>query len=786
MNQFGIGQPVRRVEDRRFLTGRGHYLDDIVRPRQAYAAILRSPHAHARIAALDTAAAAAMPGVLAVLTGADLAVDGIGAIPCLSALENTDGSTMQLPPHPALAQDRVRHVGDGVALVVAETADEARDAAEQIAVDYQALPAAVETARALDQGQPAVWDTAPGNLAFDWAIGDRGGVERALSGARHRISLSLVNNRVVVASMEPRGAIGEYDAGEDSYTLWGSTQGSHLLRNQLAENVFRMPENRIRVITPDVGGGFGMKTFLYPEHVLVLWAAKRLGRPVKWIPDRAESFLSDTQGRDNVVQLELALDENLRFLGLAVELLANMGAYLSNFAPEIPTQSGGVMYSGVYAIPAIHVRVKGVYTHTVPVDAYRGAGRPEAAYAVERLVDYAARRLGVRPEELRRRNVIRPAALPYTTPLGLTYDSGDFAARMERALAAADAAGFAARRQDSRRRGLLRGLGHALYIEQSGFPPDEFAEARFDPAGTLTVLMGTQSNGQGHQTAYAQLAAEKLGLPFENIRVVQGDSAAIAFGHGTGGSRSLPVGGAALAHAADKLIAKGKTIAAHLLEAAEADVSFADGRFAIAGTDRAVSITDVARAAFNPAQLPPGVEPGFAESGHFLPAAPTFPNGCHVCEVEIDPESGHIEILRYLVVDDFGTVVNPLLLRGQVHGGVAQGVGQAMLERVLYDPESGQLLTGDLTDYAIPHADSLPMVEFSYDVVPCRTNPLGVKGAGEAGAIGAPPAFVNAVVDAAGEFGIDHLDMPLTPERLWRALRDASPATSRRTAGAAA
>jgi carbon-monoxide dehydrogenase large subunit len=775
MKQFGIGQPIRRIEDRRFLTGYGRYLDDIATSRQAHAAILRSPHAHARIRALDIAAAAASPGVITVLAGADLAKDGLGTIPCATGLTNRDGSPIAMPPRPALAQGRVRHVGDAVALVIAETAALARDAADEIAVDYEPLPAMTDTAHALDPGQPAVWDEHPGNRCFEWEVGEAGPVQRAVAAARHRISLTLVNNRVIVNSMEMRGAIGEYDPGEDAYTLWSSTQGSHFVRNLLAEHVLKIPENRIRVVTPDVGGGFGMKLFLYPEHVLVLWAAKKVGRPVKWVADRSEAFVTDTQGRDNVTRLDLALDDELRFTGLSVEIVANMGAYLSNFAPEIPTFSGAVMHSGVYAIPAIHVVSTGVFTNTVPVDAYRGAGRPEAAYALERLIDVAARRLGVTPDELRRRNFIRPAAMPHTTPLGLVYDSGDFGRNMQDALAAADAAGFAARRAESRARGRYRGLGHAVYIEQSGFPPDEFAELRFDPAGTLTLLMGTQSSGQGHQTAYTQLAAERLGLSFDKIRVLQGDTAMIGFGRGTGGSRSLPVGGAALMHAADKLIDKGKKIAAHMLEAAEADISFDDGMFAIAGTDRSVSLDAVARAAFNPAQLPPGLEPGFAESGHFTPPQPTFPNGCHLCEVEIDPETGHIDILRYLVVDDFGVVINPLLLRGQVHGGIAQGVGQAMLERTVYDPESGQLLTGNLTDYAIPHADTLPALEFSYNVVPCRTNPLGVKGAGEAGAIGAPPALVNAVVDALAELGIDHLDMPLTPERLWRAMRDAMP-----------
>jgi aerobic carbon-monoxide dehydrogenase large subunit len=771
MKQFGIGQPVRRVEDRRFITGRGSYLDDINLLCQSYAFMLRSPHAHARIRGINSAAALAGPGVVAVLTGEDLAHDGIGTIPCLSTVSNRDGSSSVLPPHPAIALDRVRHVGDTVAMVVAESAAAARDAAELIVVDYEPLSAAVDTVHALDPGQPQVWDEAPGNLCFDWEVGDQTAVEGAMAGAHHRISLQLVNNRIVVNSMEPRGAIGEYEPGEESYTLWSSTQGSHFLRSLLADSVFKIPENRIRVVTRDVGGGFGMKLFLYPEHILVLWAAKRVGRPVKWIPDRADAFMTDTQGRDNITRLDLALDEELRFLALEVELFANMGAYLSNFAPEIPTASGAVMHSGVYAIPAVHVGVKGVFTNTIPVDAYRGAGRPEAAYAIERLIDYAARRLGVPSQELRRRNFITPEAMPYQTALGLNYDSGEFAGNMDQALAAADVAGFPARRTAARARGRYRGLGHAVYIEQSGFPPDEFAELRFDPSGTLTILMGTQSSGQGHQTAYTQLAAERLGVAPEKIRVQQGDTAAISFGRGTGGSRSIPVGGASLVQAADKLIAKGRLIAAHLFEAAEADVEFADGIFSVSGTDRRLGIEEVARAAYDPARQAPGVEPGFDESGHYTPPQPTFPNGCHVCEVEVEPDTGHIDILRYLVVDDFGIVINPLLLAGQVQGGVAQGVGQAMLERTVFDPETGQLLTGSLTDYCLARAEDLPAIEFAYNVVPCRTNPLGVKGAGEAGAIGAPPALVNAAIDALAELGIEHLDMPLTPERLWQAIR---------------
>ena len=773
MTQFGIGQPVRRIEDRRFITGRGRYLDDIARPHQAHAVLLRSPHAHAGVKSIHTAEAIAAPGVLAVLTGADLAKDGLGTIPCVSGVAGAI-----LPPRPAIVTDRVRHVGDTVAMIVAESQAQARDAADLVAVDYEPMAATIDTASALSPGRPQVWDEAKGNLSFAWEVGDRAAVERAAAAARHKVTLTLVNNRVVVNSMEPRGAIGEYDAGEDCFTLWSSTQGSHFVRNLLAEHVFHIPENRIRVVTPDVGGGFGMKLFLYPEHALVLWAAKRVGRPVKWVPDRADAFMTDTQGRDNVTRLDLALDADLKFLGLSVDLIANMGAYLSNFAPEIPTFSGAVMHSGVYAIPAIHVAVKGVFTHTTPVDAYRGAGRPEAAYALERLVEFAARQLGVVPEELRRRNLVPKAAMPYATPLGLIYDSGDFVHNLDQALASVGHAGFAARRAAAASRGQYRGLGQAVYIEQSGFPPDEFAELRFDPSGTLTILMGSQSSGQGHQTAYAQLASEKLGIDIDKIRVLQGDSAAIAFGRGTGGSRSLPVGGGALMHAAEKLIAKGKRIAAHMLEAAEADISFAAGSdgggFAIAGTDRKVTLDAVARAAFNPAQLPTDLEPGFAESGHFTPPAPTFPNGVHVCEVEIDPETGIVRIERYLVVDDFGVVINPLLLAGQVNGGIAQGIGQAMLEHTVFDSESGQLVSGTFLDYALPRADDLPPLEFAYNIVPCRTNPLGIKGAGEAGAIGSPPALINAIVDALSPLGIDHVDMPATPEVVWRAIFNAS------------
>jgi carbon-monoxide dehydrogenase large subunit len=772
MGQFGVGQPVRRSEDRRFITGAGRYTDDIALPRQACAAFLRSPHAHARIVRIDTAAAETAPGVLGVFTGADIIRDGLGGIPCLVPLANRDGSPANMPPRGCLATDRVRHVGDSLALVVAETAAQAKDAAELIAVEYDVLPSVTDTAAAIESGRPLVHDDAPGNLCFDWEMGDRAGTDTGLAAARHTVEITLVNNRVVPNSMEPRGALGAYDPGEDRYTLYTSSQGSHFLREQLAKHVLRIPENRIRVVTPDVGGGFGMKIFLYPEQPLVLYAAKKLGRPVKWIGERADAFITDTHGRDHVTKATLGLDENGKFLALRIETVANLGAYLSNYGPFIPTLAGSAMLAGVYTTAAVHVSVRGVFTHTVPVDAYRGAGRPEAAYVVERIVDAAARQIGLPPAELRRRNFIRPEQMPYRTALDLVYDSGDFARNMDDALRAAGADGFPARRAAAREAGKYRGLGCSTYIEQCGGGGDEMAELRFDPSGSVTLLIGTQSSGQGHQTAYAQVVADRLGVPFEQVRVMQGDSDAVSFGRGTGGSRSLPVGGVAVQNAAQKLIDKGRKIAAHRLEAADADIEFVDGTFRIAGTDRGIGIAAVAQAAFDPAMLPPDLEPGFAEKAHFTPRASTYPNGCHVCEVEVDPDTGIVRIVRFVVVDDFGTVVNPLLLEGQVHGGIVQGIGQALCEGVVYDPESGQLVTGSFMDYCMPRAEDAPAIEFSYNVVPCTTNPLGIKGAGEAGAIGAPPAVINAVVDALSDLGVRHVDMPATPQRIWQIIRD--------------
>ena len=767
-----MGQPVRRSEDRRFITGAGRYTDDIVLPRQTVGYVLRSPHAHAVIRAIDTAAALAAPGVVGIFTGVDLERDGIGKIPCVVPLKNRDGSRIKMVEHPLLATGRVRHVGDGVAFVVAESAAAAKDAAELIQVDYEILPAIADAVRAAAPGAPLVWDDIPNNLCFDWESGNRKAAEAAFAGARHVIELNLVNNRLVANSMEPRGALGAYDAAEERFTLYTSTQGSHAIRRLLAANVFKLAENRIRVVTPDVGGAFGMKLFLYPEHGLVLYAARKLRRPVKWIGERGESFLSDAQGRDNVTRARLALDADLNFLAVDVETTANLGAYLSNFGTFIPTMAGTAMLAGVYRTPAAVVRVKGVYTNTVAVDAYRGAGRPEANYALERLVDHAARKLGVAPAELRRRNFIPPEAMPFKTVLGMTYDSGEFAKNLADALTQADAAGFAARKARSAARGKLRGFGLSTYIEQCGGGFDEMAEIRFDSSGAVTVIVGSQSSGQGHQTAYAQLVADGLGVPFDRVRVHQGDTDVVGFGRGTGGSRSLPVAGNALGMAIRRIVDKGKKIAAHRLEAAEADIEFADGEYVIAGTDKRVSMIEVAQAAHNPLLLPAGFEPGFDEKAHYLPAAHTFPNGCHVCEVEIDPDTGVTTVLRYVVVDDFGNVVNPMLLAGQIHGGVVQGIGQALIEGCIYD-DGGQLVTGSFMDYAMPHADDVPSVEFSYNVVPCRTNPLGVKGAGEAGAIGAPPAVINAVVDALAGVGVESIEMPATPHNVWRAIRQA-------------
>ena len=762
MGQFGLGQAVTRKEDARLITGRGCFTDDLQPPGCAHAAFLRSPHAHARILTVDCEEARRMPGVLAVYTCAELDAAGIGPLPCVTLYENRDGTPMAAPERPVLARERVRFVGDPVVAVIAETPQAARDALEAITVEYAPLEAVVETDRALDPEAPTIWPEAPGNLALDWETGDAEAVDRLFAAARRVVELTLVNNRIVVNPMETRACLAEYDGERDRLTLTVGSQGVHSMQRILAENVLRIPKQKLRVVTRDVGGAFGMKIFVFPEYPVCLHAARTLGRPVKWVAERGESFLADSHGRDHVTTVAIAVDEDGRMTAIRASAIANLGAYLSQVGPFIPTECGAYMYTGVYAFAAAHYRVRCVFTNTAPVDAYRGAGRPEAAYAVERAVDYAARELRCDPIEFRRRNLIRPEAMPFRTALGYTYDSGDFPRLLDTALARADAAGFAARREAARASGRLLGLGVACYIERCAGGSEEDARLELRPDGRLRIYIGTQNNGQGHETAYAQIAADRLGLPFADIEVVQGDTDLVATGRGTGGSRSIPIGGAAVLQAGERLVERAKAIAAEMLEAATTDIAFEDGVFRIVGTDRRTTLAEVAATAG-----------GLEENGRFKPEAPTFPNGCHVCELSIDLATGVPRIERYTVVDDFGVVVNPALLAGQVHGGLAQGIGQALLEHTVYDGSSGQLLSGSLMDYVLPRADDLPTFDFSWVVIPCRTNPLGVKGAGEAGAIGAPPAVINAVVDALSGFGIHHVDMPATPARLWRLLRRA-------------
>lgn len=772
--KFGVGQPITRKEDERFLKGTGRYTGDIVLPNQAYAVFVRSPHAHAHVRRLDTRHAERAPGVIAVFTGRDVEAAGLGQLCChyLGLLGRAGGGEKlaHVPARPLLARERVRHLGDGVAMIVAATPAQARDAAELVAADYDVRPAVAGVREAARPGATAVWDDVPDNVCFAWENGDRQATDAAFASAHAVVAIELINNRVAGVSLEPRAAIGAYDPASGRLTLYASTQGAHVVRNTLAEDVFRIPADRIRVLTPDVGGEFGLKLHTYVEYALVLWAAQKIGRPVKWVSDRAEAFISDTHGRDNVSRAELAFDPSGRALALRVETLANMGAYISSAAPIVPTYACRGIQLGVYAIPVAHVLVKGVYTHTVPVDAYRGAGRPEAIYLIERLMDRAARELGIDPVELRRRNFIAPARMPYATPLGLTYDSGDFATVLERTIALADWKNVAARRAETRGRGKLRGVGIAYYIEKSGDPAigPEAAVIRFDQDDVVRVAIGTQATGQGHETAFAQLLAERLGVPFAKVVVDQGDTDLLPAGGGSGGSRTLMVGGSALALAADDVIRRARAAAADHLEVAVSDVVFADGAFAVAGTDRRLRLFEVA-AAFRKS----GAGEGLWGRGDFNPPAPTFPNGCHICEIELDPETGAYAVVAYAVVDDFGRIINPLLVEGQVHGGIAQGIGQAMIEEARYDA-AGQLLTGSLMDYALPRAFDLPAPAVRWHEVLTPNNPLGVKGAGKSGAIGAPPALVNALLDALRDHGVDHIDMPATPDRIWRAMASAS------------
>ena len=776
VEKFAIGQSVRRVEDPRLLQGFGRYSDDVSLPHQAYAVVVRSPHAHAGIRSIDTTAARNAAGVLAVLTGTDLAADGLGDLPTDKSRKRRDGSPAFTTPRPALIRDRVRHVGDPVALVVADTMERAVDAAELVAVDYEALPAVAATADAVRPGSPVVWAQAPDNVAFVWEAGNKDGAARGLAAAAHVVRLDFVVSRVAAAPMEPRGAVGEWDRRTGRYTLHTGIQAPHGLRTLLADQVLKVPHSHLRVITGEVGGSFGMKSGVYPEVVLVLWAAKRLGRPVKWTSDRREGFVTDEHGRDNVSTAELGLDANGKFLALRVAINLNIGAYLTPRSAGPGTNNVGGL-AGVYTTPAIHVQTTGVFSNTTPTGPYRGAGRPEATYAIERVIDVAARELKIDPIELRRRNLIPSSAMPFKTGLVFTYDCGEFGRGMDLALGLADRAGFEKRRAEAQRHGKLRGLGIANPIEVAGGPytamnPDT-AELRVNADGSVSLFTGSTSMGQGNETAFAQIVSDKLGVPPERIQVFWGDSDLLGNGRGNGGSGALTVGGSAVTRATEKVIERGRRIAARLLEAAPDDVIHQDGKFTVKGTDKGVTFANVARAAYVPRQLPQGMEPGFSEEASFTPSAVTFPNGSQICEVEIDEETGAVRVVRHTVVDDVGRMVNPMLVKGQIHGGVVQGLGQGLYEELTYDPTTGQLLAGSFMDYAMPRADDMPNFDVDSHEVPTAVNPLGAKGVGEAGTVGALPALLNAVNDALAPLGVRHLDMPVTSERVWRAIQDA-------------
>ena len=761
-----IGQSARRLEDDRFLTGRATFVEDVNLPDQAMAYVVRSPHAHATIAGIDTATAYSIPSVLGVFTFDDIA--DLGWLPCATRVATV--APMRVPPRPALARGRVRHVGDPVAFIVADTLAAARDAAELIAIDYQPLPAVVDAAAALQPEAPALWDEVPGNESFRFMKGDPGSVAAAFATAAYTVEAELINNRLVIAPTENRAGIGSYDG--HTFHLLITAASVNAIRDQLADSVFRIPKDRIHVSAPDVGGGFGIKNCLYPEWVLLLWAAQNLGRPVKWVESRSEDFVSTAQGRDNITRARLALDRDGRFLALDVSTIANLGAYMSGGGPGSSTNAPAAAMGGGYDIPAIAMDVRAAFTNTVPIDAYRGAGKPEANYLIERLIDLAAARCGFDRFDLRRRNMI--SRFPYQKALGTVVDCGRFAANIDDAIAAADRTGYATRRAASAGRGMLRGLGLGCFLETARGAPDEGAEIRFQNDGKIALLIGTQSNGQGHETAYPQIAADLLGQPIEVFRYIQADTAEIPEGNGHGGARSMHMGGAALVKAAEGVIAKGVAIAARLLQASPEQVVFKAGRFVVRSVpERSIDLPAVARAARDAANLPEGLTPGLDTYVWNLLDIITFPNGCHIAEVEIDPETGAVALHRYTAVDDFGNLINPMLTIGQVQGGVAQGIGQALLEQTAYDPESGQLLSGSFMDYALPRADDLPDLDIVLTGVPTNANPLGVKGAGQAGAIAAPQTIISAVLDALAPLGVTHIDMPATPERVWRAIQEA-------------
>jgi len=779
-----IGSSILRKEDRRFLTGRGRYSADFQMPGEARAVFVRSTRAHAEVRNLDILQALALPGVIAIYVGAELHAEGVGAVELDFITRNHDGRPMALPERYALSAGRVRYVGEPLAIVIAETADEARDAAEAVEVDYEDLPVAGDLRAALAPGGVEIWPEAPGNIACETRYGTWSEVERAFASASHRVKLELVNNRVAANPIEPRAAIARFDEMDGRYTLVTSHQMPFPLRTALAESL-KVPELRVHVISPDVGGAFGVKGPNYPEDIALLWAARRCRRPLKWVCERSELFLSDTQARDRITAIELALDADGHFLAVRVDDHANLGAFVSSFGAGPPILGQMGLIAGAYRTPLIAGRVRMVFSNTTPVDAYRGPGRAECCHMLERVIDLAAQQLGISPVELRRRNMIHAEAMPWKAPTGRVYDSGDFPAVLERALEKADWRGFETRRAEARSRGRLRGFGVSYYLDHTGIGPSdmilsrgmkmptyESAHVRLNREGGITVVTGTHTHGQGMETVLAQIVAERLGVPFEEVEVLHGDTQDIGYGRGTVGARSLLVGGAALEVALNKIIAKGRRIAAHLLECAPTDIGFEHGRFAVQGTDRSVSLSEVAHAAYFPLRYPlKELEPGLEESGYWDPKAVAFPNGCHACEVEIDAETGALSVQSYVSIDDFGNVVNPLIVAGQVHGGIAQGLGQALLEQSIFDRQTGQPLTGSLIDYCLPRADDLPsIVHETLDGQPCKTNPLGVKGCGEAGAIGAPPALVNAVVDALAHLGVRHVDMPVTPHSLWRVI----------------
>jgi len=778
MSQSGIGQSVRRKEDYRFITGAGRYTDDLNRPAQTHAYFLRSQHAHARIKNIDLSEASKAPGVIAIFTGADVAADGLNGLICGWTVHSKDGSEMKFGAHPILALDTVRYVGDHVAMVVAETYLEAKSAAELIDVDYEVLEAIADVATTQAPDAPQVHSEAPANTSFEWELGNQTETQAAFKQAAHIIKLDLTNNRLIPNAMEPRAALGDFDTGTGEYTLWTTSQNPHLARLILSAFVGVAPEHKLRVIAPDVGGGFGSKIFIYPEETACVWAAAKVKRPIKWTAERSESFLSDAHGRDHVSHAELAVAEDGTFLGLHVKTKANLGAYLSTFSAAVPTYLYGTLLSGQYAIPAIYVEVDGVFTHTAPVDAYRGAGRPEATYLIERIVEIAARELGYDPVELRRKNFIRE--FPYQTPVIMNYDIGDYEAALNKALETIDYNGFSDRRAEAEKRGKKRGIGFSTYIEACGLAPSaavgslgagvgmwESAEVQVTPTGKIEVFTGSHSHGQGHETTFAQLVCERIGVPIEDVEIIHGDTGRVQFGMGTYGSRSGAVGMSAISKALDKIEAKAKKIAAHLMEAAAEDITLKDGVFTVNGTDKELPWAELALSAYTAHGFPTDeIEPGLKENAFYDPLNFTFPSGCHICEVEIDPETGTTQIVKFVAVDDFGVIINPMIVEGQVHGGIAQGIGQALLEGCHYD-ETGQLLTGSFMDYCMPRADDLPNFTLGFTQTDCPSNPMGMKGCGEAGSIASPPAIINAITDA---LGVREIEMPATPARVWAAI----------------